>query len=69
MNKGALIVSIIGLVTWIFPPLGVSVSWAGMMLGIMGQKNGENKLAKPATIIGIIGLVLCLLNVILGLMM
>ena len=43
MNKGALIVSIIGLVTWIFPPLGVSVSWAGMMLGIMGQKNGENK--------------------------
>ena len=66
MKKGALVVSIIGLITWIFPPVGFAVSWIGMVMGFMAQKDPDSKMAKAATVMGITGLVLCLANIFAG---
>ena len=66
MKKAALIVSIIGLITWIFPPVGFAVSWVGMIMGFMAQKDPDSKMAKASAILGIMGLVLCLMNIFAG---
>ena len=66
MIKGALVVSAIGLVTWVFPPIGFAVSWIGLILGIMAQKDTKSKAVKAATIMSIAGLCLCLANALAG---
>ena len=61
MGTAALTLGIVGMVTWIIPPLGLIVSLVGLVLGILerlkpkGQKNRA-----------IAGIILCIVGIALG---
>ncbi len=55
----ALVIGIVGLLTWCLPILGVPLAIIGIVLGVMGMKSSKRTLA-------IIGLVLCALSLLAG---
>ena len=55
----ALVIGILGVFTWCLPILGVPLAIVGIVLGVMGMKSSKRTLA-------IIGLVLCVLSLLGG---
>ena len=60
MATAALTLGIVGLLTWIFPPLGLLICIAGIIFGaiVITTKNAHKKRAITGLITGSIGLIL-----------
>ncbi len=61
MGTAALTLGIVGMVTWIIPPLGLIVSLVGLVLGIL-----ERFVSKGQQSRALAGIVLCVLGILLG---
>lgn len=65
-SNAGFILGIISLIAWLLPLAGYPVSIVGLVLSIKAKKNPENKTAIAGMILSIIGLILTLINSILG---
>jgi uncharacterized membrane protein len=62
----SLVLGIIGLMAWIFPLVGFPVTIVGLILGVKGLKNENNKTALAGMILSIIGLVATIVSSTIG---
>ena len=66
MAVAALVLGIIGLIAWLLPILGYPVTIVGLVLGIKSVKSEKRGMAIAGIVMCSIGLVLSLINSILG---
>lgn len=66
MATAALVLGIIGLIAWLLPIIGYPVTIVGLVLGIKSVKSEKRGMAIAGIVMSSIGLVLSLVNSILG---
>lgn len=62
----ALVLGIISMIAWLIPLAGFPVSIVGIIMGCFGVKSEKKTIATVGLILSIIGLVICLINSVLG---
>lgn len=65
-SNAGFILGIISMFAWLLPLAGYPVSITGLVLSVKARKNPENKTALAGMILSIIGLVLTVINSVLG---
>lgn len=66
MAVAALVLGIVGLIAWLLPLVGYPVTIVGLVLGIKSVKSEKRGMAIAGIVMSSIGLVLTLINSILG---
>jgi hypothetical protein len=62
----ALVLGILGMIRWCLPICGFPINLAGLILGIMGQNSPNRAMAITGAVLSGIGLILTLINAVLG---
>lgn len=66
MATAALVLGIIGLIAWLLPIIGYPVTIVGLILGIKSVKSEKRGMAIAGIVMSSIGLVLSIVNSVLG---
>lgn len=69
MGIAALILGLIGIVAWLIPFFGFPFNILAIIFGAVGRNSSNPGMAKAGLILGIIGLVLTIINAILGVLL
>ncbi len=64
--NGTLILGIISLIAWVIPLFGYPVSIVGIVMGVKALKSEKSTFAKVGLILSCIGLLACLVNSVMG---
>lgn len=62
----SVILGVLGLFMWIFPPVGFASAGAGLIIGIYEYKNNDLSIADVGIILNIIGLIICTVYTLAG---
>jgi hypothetical protein len=62
----SLVLGILGLITWLVPPIGLPVTITGLVFGINGLKRAQKGVAVAGVVLCAIGLLLVALNMAWG---
>ena len=61
-----MVLGIIGLIAWLIPLFGLPINVVGLVMGSLGLKSENKRMAKAGVITSSIGLILTIINGVLG---